>query len=217
MNRIPEPELMETPEQAEAYATADFHEVNRQFVEGLLQVHPIPESARVLDLGCGPADIPFRLLRKCPAIHVTAVDGSEAMLAWARERKEREGEGRLHIVEEQLPLSAPSTPFDVIISNSLLHHLHDPSILWEELKRQGTKGTRIHIMDLVRPLTPEAAREIVDAHAADEAEVLRQDFYHSLHAAFRLDEINEQLNNAGLRHLEVRQITDRHMLVTGEL
>ena len=62
----------------------------------------------------------------------------------------------------------------------------------------------------------------VAAHAAHSArrhvgdpEVLRQDFRNSLIAAYRPDEVRAQLAAAGLAHLAVEQVTDRHLLVTG--
>ena len=68
--RTPEPELMDEAEQARAYAEADFDEPNAAFierVEAVLEAHPVPAEARVVDLGCGPADIAVRLAERHPA------------------------------------------------------------------------------------------------------------------------------------------------------
>jgi hypothetical protein len=73
------------------------------------------------------------------------------------------------------------------------------------------------IMDLFRPRDLQAARGIVAQYAADEPEVLQRDFYNSLLAAFEPDEVREQLRAAGLGTLEVRTVSDRHLVVAGYL
>ena len=86
MQRIPEPEeLMDEPDQAMAYARADFSEANTLFVELLHDVTGDSLDGRLLDLGCGPADIPLQLARCYPGVHIDAVDGAQAMLDLARQ------------------------------------------------------------------------------------------------------------------------------------
>ena len=69
--------------------------------------------------------------------------------------------------------------------------------------------------NLFRPSSPEEAREIVNEYAADEPSILRDDFYHSLLAAFTPREVEDQLVSAGLTELSVKKISDRHLLVVG--
>ena len=59
------------------------------------------------------------------------------------------------------------------------------------------------------------AQALVAQYAANEPEVLCRDFYNSLLAAFELDEVRQQLELAGLPRLEVRAVSDRHLLVSG--
>jgi hypothetical protein len=47
--------------------------------------------------------------------------------------------------------------------------------------------------------------------------VLRRDFRNSLAAAFTLEEIRQQIENAGLAHLAVRAVSNRHLAVSGRL
>jgi hypothetical protein len=72
-------------------------------------------------------------------------------------------------------------------------------------------------MDLFRPESEAGAQAIVERHAAQEPEVLKRDFLASLRAAFEPDEIRAQLHAAGLDGLEVRTVSDRHVLVVGRL
>ena len=45
--------------------------------------------------------------------------------------------------------------------------------------------------------------------------VLQRDFFNSLLAAFTPDEVRGQLAEAGLPTLQVKTISDRHVMVTG--
>lgn len=216
-SRIVEPELMDGHAQAEAYARADFAEPNAQFCRELGDRMHVAAAARVVDLGCGPADIPVRLAREHARWHIDAVDGSNVMLAHARRAIEVAGVGdRVRACHALLPgVALPAGSYDVVISNSLLHHLHAPEVLWAEVARLGREDAAVMVMDLMRPEGPDEARAIVERYAANEAEVLREDFYRSLCAAFTLEEVRDQLDAAGLHQLALEAVSDRHMLVWG--
>ncbi len=73
------------------------------------------------------------------------------------------------------------------------------------------------VADLLRPASQDQARSLVATYAGEEPEVLRRDFFHSLCAALRPDEVRPQLEEAGLGCLEVAAISDRHLAVWGRL
>jgi SAM-dependent methyltransferase len=219
MRRVTEPELMDDPSQAEAYAAADFAEAHGRIVEGFAETFPGVEiTGNVLDLGCGPGDISFRFAARFPDCTVIGVDGSAAMIELARQRQLREtalGE-RVRFIEGRIPgAPIPAMQFSAIISNSLLHHLHRPAVLWETIVAHTFAGTRIYVADLCRPQTTAMARRMVDIYAAGEPDILRRDFYHSLCAAFEPVEVEAQLEAAGLTGLAVAVISDRHLVVHG--
>ena len=221
MPRVTEPELMLDPEQALAYAQADFSASNEAFVERFdaLTGGSWPAGALVLDLGCGPADIPVRLVLRHPAMEIHAVDGSVAMLELARQRLQLEPavSGRIVLVYGTLPLSMlPATGYEAVISNSLLHHLHAPDTLWQAVKRFARPGAPVLVMDLFRPDSEAQIEAIIERYAAGEPDVLRTDFRNSLRAAFTPGEVSAQLAHAGLA-LDVARISDRHLLVSGRL
>jgi thymidylate kinase len=56
---------------------------------------------------------------------------------------------------------------------------------------------------------------IVEKYAQHEAEILREDFFASLLAACRIDEVEHQLARAGLDNLTV--LNDRHLVVCGRI
>ena len=219
MNRVLEPELMTDPEQAEAYAAADFATVNQGFVDRFRALFPAFARGRLVDLGCGPADIPIRFCRALPAVTVTGVDGSEAMLAPGRRAVGAAGlAGRVELVRARLPgLGRAPGGFHAVVSNSLLHHMPHPDVFWSEVARLGRAGAPALVMDLHRPESSERAREIVETYSAGEPEVLKRDFFHSLRAAFTLAEVRSQLARAGLDRLRCEMVSDRHWVAWGQL
>jgi SAM-dependent methyltransferase len=220
MQRIPEPELMDEAEQAQAYAAADFEEPNQRFVAYFEQEFPQLRQGAVLDLGCGPGDIVLRLASRHAGLTVHGIDGSAAMLRFGSERLHQTPGlgGRVQFIEGILPgASLPLPHYDAVISNSLLHHLHDPAVFWSAVREAGAPGAAVLVMDLFRPQSRADAQAIVDQYAANEPEVLRADFLASLCAAFEPDEIRAQLRASGLDALQVRTVSDRHLLVTGHL
>ena len=219
LERIPEPELMDKPEQARAYAQADFAEPHQAFVERFRQCFPDHRPRQVLDLGCGAADITIRFARAYPESKLTGVDGAAAMLVFAREAIAQAGLiSRIQLKQARLPeTSLPPCAFDTVISNSLLHHLHHPQTLWHAVNQYAAPGAAVFIMDLRRPGSREQAGALVGEYACTEPEILRRDFFNSLLAAFRPEEITEQLIQAGLSLFQVEAVGDRHVIVYGKM
>lgn len=217
MDRQLEPELMEDPAQVKAYAEADFEIPHQQFIDRLQAFINQPDFAgSALDLGCGPGDISIRFAKAFPFSRIDAVDGSRAMLDQAKIITAPSSE-RIRLIHGRLPfVILPRQFYAIIFSNSLLHHLPDPQILWRTIKNAAQPGARVAVMDLLRPGSRQAATHLVETYAATEPDILQRDFYHSLLAAFTLEEIEGQLREAGLP-LEIEQISDRHVFIKGIL
>jgi 2-polyprenyl-3-methyl-5-hydroxy-6-metoxy-1,4-benzoquinol methylase len=220
MQRIIEPELMLDEEQVRAYAAADFEAPHNEFIHCLAAKHPgLLASGHALDLGCGAGDIARRFARKFAAWRVDGIDGSAPMLEMAASMTRHAGlDDRIAYSEVLLPaLPFASASYDLIFSNSLLHHLEDPDVFWSTIKDWSTAGTRIFVMDLLRPLDRETAAALVERYAGDEPEILRVDFYNSLLAAFRSAEVESQLKRAGLAQFEIETVSDRHQIIWGSI
>jgi SAM-dependent methyltransferase len=220
MERRPEPELMEDPAQAHAYAAADFEDAHTRFMTAFGAKHPGPQRGHVLDLGCGPGDIACRFARAYPLCTVHGVDGSRAMLDAGETILARypEVRHRVTLFEGFIPGAAlPRERYDVIVSNSLLHHLHQPEVLWETVAARGVAGAPVFVMDLFRPPDEATALRLCDAYTEGEPEILKRDFLNSLRAAFEPDEVRAQLRAAGLGHLHVDVLSDRHLGVWGRV
>jgi len=210
---------MDSPHEAEAYARADFAEVNQAFVERLLDLAGHLKSVKALDLGTGPADIPARIVRACLGWHVVAVDASRPMLDYARKTIREAGLSdaiTLVLADAKCTGLTPEL-FDVIFSNSILHHITDVAGFWAELKRLAKPEATVLVRDLARPASPQAARQIVSRYAEHESELLREEYYRSLLSAYTPEEIRLQPDCAGLSMLEVEMVSDRHMDIFGRL
>ena len=218
MERIPEPELMEDGEQARAYALADFSEPHDAFVRHFQRLFPFFAEGRVIDLGCGAADVTIRFARAYPQATLLGIEGAEPMLQLGREAVARAGlDSRIVLRRLRLPSAALDGDHDAVISNSLLHHLAEPATLWRALAQAARPGAPVLIMDLLRPASREAALALVRLHAGDAPPVLARDFMNSLLAAYRPDEVRRQLRVTGLMHLDVEVVSDRHWLVSGHV
>lgn len=217
MQRIPEPELMIDPVQAQAYADADFSAPHDAFVAHFAARFPDFKTGRVLDLGCGPADVTLRFAHAYPDTEIVGVDGAEAMLALGRAAIARANcADRITLRCTCLPdSSVEHQAFDAVISNSLLHHLLVPDVLWQTIRHAAKPRAAVCVMDLLRPHSREEATRLLALHAADAPQILRRDFFNSLLAAYEIEEVRAQLRTAALSQFQVEAVSDRHMLIFG--
>ncbi|MFN4263502.1 MAG: diaminopimelate epimerase [Thioalkalivibrionaceae bacterium] len=223
---------MHDPEQATAYAAADFDAPHQAFVDLFASIFSditaaAPLTGVVLDIGCGPGDVALRFAAAHPQCSVLGIDAASAMLDAGRQLRQHHPAGSRLRVECRDALSPWLTPdgqpqrFATLISNSLLHHLHQPNQLWQSIKRlaypRSAGGSRFFLMDLRRPDDEASLAAMVERYAANEPEILRRDFAASLAAALRPEEVAEQLRAAGLIDLTVETYGDRHLLVFGRV
>lgn len=221
MKRVPEPELMDSDEQARAYAAADFSEAHQSYVTLFQASFPErPPGATVLDLGCGAADVVIRFAQANPRYTFHAVDGSAAMLRCARKalRGHPELVRRIKLARGFIPEARlPRRNYDVILSSNFLHHLHEPEALWQTIRRYAKRRALVFVTDLFRPPNRAAAKKLVERYSAAEPAILQRDFLNSLLASFTVEEVREQLIRAELSHLRIEVISDRHMMIFGKM
>jgi len=219
LQRLPEPELMDGEAQARAYAEADFSEPHDHFVTLFQEFFSgIKIDGRVVDLGCGTADITLRFARAYPDCRVDGLDGSAAMLGHGQAAVDSAGlDNRVNLTQGLLPEAVlPVATYPVVICNSLLHHLHRSGVLWATVDRLAEPGAAVFIMDLMRPATTVQVEQLVATYVADEPAILQHDFRASLHAAFTVTEVVEQLHDAALDWLDVCAVSDRHLVISGQ-
>ena len=141
------------------------------------------------------------------------IDGAERMLELARQRS---ADQKLAIDFLHLNLrEIRSLKADLVVSNSLLHQLHDPLLLWRVTSQLANRGCRVLHRDLRRPRSMDELNHLQALHLPDAPEVLLQDFRASLKAAFEPCEVEDQLRVTGLQQLSVELEGDRYLVVSG--
>ncbi len=211
MQRVLEPEVMDTWEEAVEYDTMDFTEVNTAFTQRALKLGP-PFSAMVLDAGTGTARIPILLCQMRPQWQVFGIDLAQNMLQIGSQHVEQAGLQQKIVLElvdaKQLPYK--DEHFELVISNSLVHHLPDPLPFFREVSRVLKPNGAILIRDLIRPPDQETMNNLVESIGAEYNTHQKQLFRDSLHAALTLDEVNQLISQAALQGVIVYQSSDRH-------
>jgi len=210
---------MTDPDQVRAYGEANFDASNQRFLTLFQQQFPDFCTGPVVDLGCGTAEIAWRFAHFHAALTIWAVDGSSEMLAYARQRWASTHEfSRVVLVHDLLPsVHLPPHRFTAVLSNSFLHHLHRPEVLWETMLRCGAPGAKILVVDLRRPESEQEVSRLTETYVSNAPAVLQNDYRASLRAAFRVAEVSQQLAEAGLTTLTVQALDDRYLMVWGTL
>jgi len=147
--RVDRPELLDGPLEATAELAQSFRDIgiaNRLFgvtaavrfgLRGM-------RASKVLDVGCGAADIPETLVeearRTAHPLYVTCLDSSEAVLDVARKRAGRT-DALTFVRADGTVLPYEDKQFDVAMCNLTLHHLSPAAAvcLLRELRRVAFK------------------------------------------------------------------------------
>lgn len=208
--RTLETEAMDTLAEAVDYDSMDHREVNRVFVADLLATGP--GEGWILDLGTGTAQIPVELCRQDPEAKVLAIDAAEHMLRLARNNIEQAGLADRIRVErvdaKRLPYADGS--FATVASNSIVHHIPDPSQVLGEAWRVLSPGGLIFIRDLFRPDNEATAQHLVATYAAGASEHQKQMLADSFQAALTVEEVRQIVTRFGVSPETVRATSDRH-------
>lgn len=210
MQRVLEPEVMDSPEEAAEYDAMDFTSVNTAFAEEAIALGP--STGIVLDAGTGTARIPILIAQRCPQWQIIGIDLAQSMLQIGLKNVLQAGlleHILLHLVDaKQLPYEDGF--FDMVISNSLIHHLPDPLPFLQELRRVLKPNGGIFLRDLIRPAEEATVNALVESIGAEYDEHQKMLFRDSLCAALTLDEVQELMQQAGLTDVRVYQSSDRH-------
>lgn len=219
--RILEPEVMDTEQEAVDYDAMDHAEVNRRFVMEFLdfaQSLATPIQT-VLDVGTGTAQIPIELCRQHPSCHIVAIDLSREMLKLGEKNVADAAFAqriRLEFIDaKQLPYD--DQQFDTVISNSIIHHIPEPSEVLGEMKRVLKPGGGLFVRDLLRPADEPTLDHLVETYAGAENAHQQKMFRDSLHAALTVEEVQAMLKAHQLPPEWVQTTSDRHWTIAGRL
>jgi ubiquinone/menaquinone biosynthesis C-methylase UbiE len=215
LTRVLEPELMDTPQEARDYDSMDHAAVNRLFVSDLLAfLATLPEQERhdMLDLGTGTAQIPIEFCRQSPQGRILAIDAAIEMLELARYNLELASVTTrvqlAHVDAKLLPY--PDAMFDIVMSNSIVHHIPEPATALAEAVRVLKPGGAIFFRDLMRPESDAEVQRLVELYAGECNEHQRAMFDASLRAALTLDEVQALIAPLGFSAESVTATSDRH-------
>lgn len=217
IDRVLEPEAMDTAEEAREYDLMDHTTVNARFVTDVLSAvarigRPDLRGQFVVDVGTGTARIPIEFCREHPAGRVVAVDLAPEMLRVARENVSAAGlttRVALQLARVMtLPFRDACSP--VVVSNSLIHHLPDPAAAFVELARIVSPGGILFVRDLFRPAAPAVIDQLVDTYGAGATAHQRQLLADSLRAALTLDEVREAIRGLPFVQVSLTATSDRH-------
>lgn len=106
---------------------------------GVLERLELRGDELAVDAGCGSGRVTEELIERLPGGRVIAVDGSEAMVAKA---KERLGDRADYLVSDLVELELDE-PVDLVFSTATLHWIHDHDRLFQRLRDALKPGGRL--------------------------------------------------------------------------
>ena len=216
---------MDSDQEAKEYNDMDHSEVNQRFVDDLLAfAHSVSDSESenatdpeielgdVLDMGTGTALIPIELCKQHENCRVMAIDMAVSMLDLARYNIEAQAmTERITLAQvDAKQMGFENGQFNVVMSNSIIHHIPEPNDCLKEMVRVTDAGGILFVRDLMRPDDQETLEGLVQAYAGEETEYSRKLFRDSLHAALSLDEIRSLVSDHGFDPSTVEATSDRH-------
>jgi ubiquinone/menaquinone biosynthesis C-methylase UbiE len=215
--RTLEPEVMDTADDAADYDAMDHARVNRLFVDDLLAAWttrpPMTvDAVRVFDAGTGTAQIPIELLSRGFAAQIVAADAAASMLELARRNIEQAGYAdRIDpVFRDCKALPEADGTFDIVMSNSIVHHIPEPAGVLAECWRILKPGGLLFVRDLFRPANEATLNHLVQQYAGDANAHQQQLFRESLHAALTASEVRDLLRPLGIPADAVQATSDRH-------
>lgn len=207
---------MESNEQAHAYSVADFSQSNDIFISNLFESYQVKEHTKILDVGCGDGEIPIKIYNKIKC-KISAIDGSLSMLNEFTKKLSKNNIHNIQVFHQRFENNSfDNNSFDVVISNSVLHHVRSPADFWDNIFMITRSGGRVFVMDLFRPSNENQLSQIIEKYGGNDP-VLLNDFENSLRAAYTIDEVIDHLSMHSLPRCSVKAISDRHFFVNIQL
>jgi ubiquinone/menaquinone biosynthesis C-methylase UbiE len=163
-------------------------------------------------LGTGPARIPVLMAQLRSQWQIVGIDLSTNMLKLGDRHVQAAGLSdriELELVDaKQMPYADAS--FDVVVSNSIVHHIPDPLLCWREMRRVLKPNGGLFVRDLLRPDDLDTFDRLVKGIGAEYDAHQTQLFRDSLQAALTLADVEQMVVAAGLTDVRVYQSSDRH-------
>lgn len=215
--RVPEPEAMDDSGEVEAYASAaaqaHLNRIDDTFVDHAVRLLAGRSTGRALDIGTGPGQILMKVADRLPGWEFLGVDRSPNMIAAAkRAAAEKPALGRrvaFQVADGNL-LSFPDQSFDLVMCNSVLHHLAEPLRVLREMARLRKPDGAFLLRDLRRP-SPLAFPFHVRWHGRNYSGGMLRLFRASVRAAYTPAELEGLLRSANISGARVFRFRGAHL------
>jgi len=209
--RVPEPEVMDDAGEVQAYSSASaeayLSRIDDSFVEHAIGLIG-PASGHAVDIGCGPGQILKKLSARLPEWKFYGVDRSLAMIRLAAEwggkgngspaTGSAAAKANVHFAAgdaNSLPFGDAS--FDLVLCNSVLHHMRDPDRLLAEIRRIAKPNGAILVRDLRRPSRITYSLHM-RWHGRHYEGLMYKLYCDSVRAAYTSEELAAMLRSAGI-------------------
>ena len=231
MEREIEPELMETKEQVISYANADFsvgENLFIAFINDYLKIHKIKLKSGdlIVDLGCGPGNISEKISLNWPFVKVLGIDGSKEMINKAKIKRDKYKNKEIfnnlnYLVEDVKKINlrniSINSKIKLLVSNSLIHHITHIDEFLNSICKLSTKHTINFHKDLKRPLNKAFALELKSKCSKKYNKILTNDYFASLKASYRPNELEERILKKKLSGLKVIEDGEDYLIVYGKV
>jgi ubiquinone/menaquinone biosynthesis C-methylase UbiE len=217
LERVAEPEVMDDSAEVEAYSSAaaqsHLNAIDDTFVDHAMRLVGKRERGRALDIGTGPGQIVLKLARRLTRWKFVGVDRSPNMIAQgvASLAPAVELAGRVHFYVgdgNQLPFRDES--FDLVVCNSVLHHIAAPQKLLAEIVRLAKPGGAILLRDLRRP-SRLAYPFHVRRHGRHYQGLMYKLYCDSVRSAYTVEELQRLLDGSPLKGARVFEHNRTHI------
>jgi len=218
--RILEPSLMEDDEFLEYYEYNRHIGLDKQdgVAKAVAKLCKNFNSGKVLDIGCGIANVPIYLAQQFESSFIVGIDASEKAIEFGK------GLVKEHYMNDRIVLSKAHLPyenfwhkkkdFNLVFSRSALHHFANPLDFWYTVKDNLKEDGSVFVLDLIRPETSErAARLVYDRFKGEVNKPIARAFYNSLCAAHRAKEVKEHLEIVSLLPMKILVNSEIHIII----
>lgn len=204
LKRVPEVESLDGSE-AEIYFNLVNDELHERFIDNnyvsKIQEY-LPKSGIVLDVGCGPGQIPLKIVENNPSLNVIGLDLSNRMVDIANEiaKNSPYPNNLSYMVGDASKMSFDDDSLDGVISHFFVEHLpNEEKVIdvFNEIQRVVKPNGMIYVEDIVRPPSEELLQIYLDRATYDSNDVMKN-YEDSLRAAFSHGEWSEMLNRSNI-------------------
>jgi SAM-dependent methyltransferase len=108
--------------------------------------HPLPDGARLLDVGCGTGEVIARLGPLFPTAAFIGIDLEEPHLERARAKNAFLGDRVRFQLDDAMHLSFAAAQFDFVVSRHVVQAVPDPLRVLAEMVRVLAPGGRLHVI-----------------------------------------------------------------------